>query len=199
MVINHWVVISKRAIARDNVLLQDDTAITPEQLYTTLQCGYPKFYKMDKLSKWAWVGTEYLFQVNDLPYKDTDKNKIAIVLTTSHGCLDVDKRYYEGIAVPSPALFVYTLPNIMMGEICIRHGFKGEQMCMVSESFDVQEIWFTVNDLINNKGMDACLCGWVDVSGEEHDICLFWITKGGDGLKCTPAIMQELYNWYQPK
>jgi hypothetical protein len=197
MVVSHWVVISKHATARDNILLQGHASLGPEQLYTDLQCSYPKFYKMDKLSKWAWAGTEYLFSGNDILYKDIDKNKIAVVLATSYGCLDVDKRYYDTISVPSPALFVYTLPNIMMGEICIRHGFKGEQLCMVADNFDAGEMHFTVDDLLNNKGMEACLCGWVDAFEEEHDVCLFWVTKGGVGLNCTPAILQELYNWYQ--
>jgi len=195
MVINHWVVINRDVIARDNILSPLQGHHTPEQLYTTLECSYPKFYKMDKLCKWAFVASEYLLAKNDLLYSETDKNKIAVVLATSHGCIDVDKRYFEGIAVPSPALFVYTLPNIMLGEIAIRRGFKGEQLCMVSEAFGPEELYFSVHRLLKQGGMDACLCGWADASDDGYDICLFWITNNGAGLDITPAILNEIYQW----
>ena len=164
---------------------------TPEMLYDAMKCNYPKFYKMDSLCKWAWVAAEALFYEKDL-YLSIDKSRIALVLMTSHGCIDVDKRYLGGITVPSPALFVYTLPNIMLGEICIRHGFKGEQVCLVNEHFDTDELFFTVNDIMK-KGMDACLCGWVDVAGDEYDICMYWVKPHGHGATFSPAGLQEIY------
>ena len=126
---------------------------TPEMLYDAMKCAYPKFYKMDRLCKWAWVGAEGMFSGNGL-YDGLDKNKIALVLSTSHGCMEADKKYQSTIAMPSPALFVYTLPNIMLGEICIRHGFKGEQLCTVSEQFDAEEMFFNVKGVLD-RGMDA--------------------------------------------
>jgi len=193
MVVNHWVVINRDVIARDNVLLPLPEHHTPEQVYTALECSYPKFYKMDKLCKWTLVAAEYLFAKNDLLYHEIDKNKIAVALATSHGCIDVDKRYFDGIAVPSPALFVYTLPNIMLGEISIRHGFKGEQLCMVSEAFDSEELYFSVHRFLDQGGMDACLCGWADAADDAYDLYLLWVTKHGEGLNFTPAMLRELY------
>ena len=198
MVISNHILINRKVIARDNVslpaLLQEHNTLSPEKFYDHLQCNYPKFFKMDKLCKWAVVGAEYLFSNNALLYTDIDKNKIAVVLSTSHGCIDVDKRYFDGISIPSPALFVYTLPNIMLGEICIRYGFKGDQLCMVSEKFDAGELYFTTHDLITNRGMEACLCGWVDATGDHYDVCLFWVTKDSKGLNFAPATLKELYN-----
>ena len=193
MVVNHSVVINKHTIARDSVLLMQDVHLQPEDLYRNLGCNYPKFFKMDILCKWAWLGAEYLFSGNDDLYKGLDKNKIAVMLATSRGCIDVDKRYYDSIAMPSPSLFVYTLPNIMLGEISIRHGFKGEQLCMVNEQPDFDEMYFNINEFLNHKGMDACLCGWADAAEGQYDVCLFWITKSGSGIECTPGVMQELY------
>lgn len=151
----------------------------PEDLYRGLAFNYPKFFKMDVLSKWAWLGTEALLQHNDgLLYEGADRNKIAVVLATRNGCLSVDKKYQQTVeTIPSPALFVYTLPNIMLGEICIRHGFKGEQLCLVQEAFNEAEINFWVQDLFNNRGMEHCLFGWVDATEEQHDLCLFWARK----------------------
>jgi len=176
MVISHWVIMNGQVVAQDSVVLPGKERLSAEELYHDCKWNYPKFFKMDKLCKWALAGTELLFADNEL-YKEIDKHKIGVVITTSHGCLEVDKRYYDTISVPSPALFVYTLSNIMLGEICIRHGFKGEQLCMVSEEFDAEEVFFAVHDLLENRGMDACLCGWADVAGDEHDVVLFWVTK----------------------
>ena len=191
MVISHWVVINNKGLYRDDILLKNNDSLSPEQLYKDLQCNYPKFFKMDKLCKWAFIAAECLLADNDLT--ETDRNKIAVVLSTSHGCIDVDKRYYESIAIPSPSLFVYTLPNIMLGEICIRHGFKGEQVCMVNEEFDANELCFITEAIMKNKDMDACLCGWVDVDADEPDICLFWVNHSS-GSSFTPGLLEELYN-----
>ncbi len=172
--------------------LQGGETLTPEALYTALQCNYPKFYKMDKLCKWAVAAAHWLF-ADDALLASTDRNKVALMLTTGHGCLEVDKRYYDSMAMPSPALFVYTLPNIMLGEICIRYGFKGEQLCMVSTSFDANEIFFSAQSLMS-QGMQACLAGWVEVTPYTHDIHLFWITKDSNGIPCTPASLKQLYD-----
>ena len=176
MTVRHSVQLNNGAVVHNNIALPDKQLFTVEDLYRSQKWSYPKFFKMDSLCKWAWVGAELLLD-GGLVYKDSDKNKIGIVLSTSQGCLEVDKRYFDTIDVPSPALFVYTLPNIMLGEICIRHGFKGAQLCTVTEKFDVQEMQFAVESILHHQGMEACLCGWVNVSEHEHDIQLFWITK----------------------
>lgn len=168
----------------------------PQDLYRALGCSYPKFFKMDMLCKWAWLGAEVLLHEDGKAvYDGIDKTKIAVVLQTNHGSLDVDKKYLDTMhrGVASPALFVYTLPNIMLGEIAIRHGFKGEQLCTVAKTFDIEEMHFWVADLLNNRGMEACLCGQADVHDEQKDICLFWVTKENNGLLFTTDSLNKLY------
>ena len=165
----------------------------PQELYRLNGYSYMKFFKMDTLCKWAWLGAEELFADNSM-LAGVDKSKVAVVLMTSSGCIDVDKKYKATMAnVPSPALFVYTLPNIMLGEICIRHGFKGEQLCLVSKEFDAEEISFWVNDLLNNRGMEACICGWVDAYDDKKDVALFWVTKDGE-QDLSEEHLKELYS-----
>lgn len=196
--VSSWVHFNNNIATKNgNVLLQHtgNHLQDPADVYRTLGCNYMKFFKMDMTCKWAWLGAEALLQDGEL-HDGIDKNKVAVVLQTNHGCIDVDKKYLaskeEGAA--SPALFVYTLPNIMLGEISIRHGFKGEQLCTVSKTFDTTELEFWVSDLLNNRGMEACLCGWVDVYGDQKDICLFWITKQENGKPLIVATLNELYN-----
>lgn len=184
-IINHWVHINKQEIIKDQSPLlsfseEQDNAVG---VYRALECNYPKFFKMDLLCQWAWLGAEALLMQHGVPvYENTDKLKIGVVMVTGKGCLDVDRKYQASMAsIASPALFVYTLPNIMLGEICIRHGFKGEQICLVNEDADVEQIHFWISDLLQNRGMEACLCGWADAVGDEHTIELYWVTKAGIG------------------
>ena len=169
---------------------------SPEDIYRGLGYNYPKFFKMDVLCKWAWLGAEALLRKEKgTLYDAADKDKTAIVIATKHGCLTVDKRYQETLnTIPSPALFVYTLPNIMLGELCIRHGFKGEQLCLVQEAFNEQEVIFWVNDLFKNRGMEHCLFGWVDATNETHDVCLFWASKNEAGMLTPEAITGAYQN-----
>jgi hypothetical protein len=193
--IRHYVRLSRGRIVKDGVAAT--AASSPEEIYQALQHPYIKFFKMDVLCKWAWLGAEYLLGYgDDSLYAGTSKEKTAVAFFTGTGCLDVDQRYRESMAaIPSPALFVYTLPNIMLGEVCIRHGFKGEQICMVQPGPDFNEICFYVSDMLAQTGMEACLCGWADASGSAADVCFFWVTKAPGNTAFTAANMKRLYNW----
>ena len=188
--------ISNKGVSKNgNILIADVTIAEPQDVYRALGYSYMKFFKMDLLCKWAWLGAELLLTENGSSvYKGIDKSKIAVVLMTSHGCLDVDKKYKASMSdIPSPALFVYTLPNIMLGEICIRHGFKGEQLCLVDKQFNAQELQFWVSDLLENRGMEACLCGWADAYDTHKEISMFWVTKNNGTTPFTTDILNQLY------
>ena len=89
--------------------------------------------------------------------------------------------------IASPSLFVYTLPNIVTGEICIRNNFKGEDAFFVSESFDPGFIENYVNNLLDNNILQTCICGWVELLGNEYKAALFlWKKlKRDDGVSFT--------------
>jgi hypothetical protein len=179
---------------RNGNTLVESSIDDPAELYRALNCNYPKFFKMDLLSKWAWLGAEALLKdVNETAaYDEADRNKTAIVIATTNGCLDVDRRFAETLrTVPSPALFVYTLPNIMLGEISIRHGFKGEQLCEVQEYFDTTKMLLWVEDLFQNHDTTHCLFGWADAVDGYHDVCLFW--ANADNIhELTPDALQSI-------
>ncbi|MEO6834015.1 MAG: hypothetical protein ABI378_15110 [Chitinophagaceae bacterium] len=160
--------------------LQMDVGESAMDFYKKMGTVYPKFFKMDLLSKWAWLAAEALLKMPDRAWRfeGIDKTKIAVVLYTRDGCLEADKAFLESMkTIASPALFVYTLPNIMLGEICIRHGFQGEQLCEVVEEWDVEEAAFYVKDLLEYRSMEACLFGFVDATAAEQTVQLFWVEK----------------------
>ncbi|MBR2202225.1 MAG: hypothetical protein IJ894_16085, partial [Bacteroidales bacterium] len=98
-------------------------------IYRERCINYPKFHKMDKISKAGFLAVE--LAISALP-KTLDKETTGVVFfSDNNGSLPTDYIFEETIKdtdnfFPSPSIFVYTLPNILVGEICIRHGFKGE-------------------------------------------------------------------------
>lgn len=141
--------------------------------------SYPKFFKMDNLSKLGVVTTEFLLNAENKPVISGERT--GIVLVNSSSSLDTDKTYQKTIAsksdyFPSPSVFVYTLPNIVIGEICIKHKITGESIFFVQSSFDSVFLHFYVSDLIERQGLDSILLGWVDYLDNEY-LSLFCLVK----------------------
>ena len=146
-------------------------------IYRHLNIQYPKFHKMDNLSKLGWLANEILLQgsFNLGQYRSED---IGIVLSNANSSLDTDIKYQESTKeMASPALFVYTLPNIVIGEIAIKHKFKGENAFFISENFDAPYIQHYISGLLQNNILQCCICGWVEVLKNNYKACLFLIEK----------------------
>ena len=179
-IIAHCVISKNVAYKNAEKIFENKEASVPDFLmavYRNLEIPYPKFYKMDSLSKLGWLAAEILLKDNldAHKYKASD---IGVVLSNASSSLDTDIKYYETAKdIASPALFVYTLPNIVIGEICIRHQFKGENAFFVCEKFDGQFIEQYVNNLINNNILQTCICGWVELLNDQYKAVLFLIEK----------------------
>lgn len=146
-------------------------------IYQHFEFSYPKFYKMDNLSKLGWLTAEILLKdgYEKEKYKAEDT---GLVLANANSSLDNDLKYIESVSdIASPSLFVYTLPNIVIGEICIRNKFKGEHSFFIQENFDTDFMAQQVNYLLNKNILQACICGWVDVLGQEYKSTLFLVEK----------------------
>ncbi|MCX6250644.1 MAG: 3-oxoacyl-ACP synthase [Bacteroidetes bacterium] len=147
-------------------------------LYKKEQVGYPKFYKMDNLSKLGFLTAELVLKNRDLK-NNYRSEEIGVVIANSSSSLDTDFEYFETIKdknnyYPSPSVFVYTLSNILIGEICIRNQLKGENAFLVSEYFDPGLITSIVDDLMRNNRIQVCICGWVELFREKYEsfICI---------------------------
>jgi hypothetical protein len=174
-------VISGNAVYKNNELLfrQADVELPGflTAAYHHFDLHYAKFYKMDNLSKLGWLTAEVLLK-DTLAGTKYAAERISVILANANSSLDTDLRYLESVKdVASPALFVYTLPNIVIGEICIRHKFKGENAFFIQEYFEAGFIAQTVDNLFDTNLADACICGWVDVIGQEYKAALFLIER----------------------
>jgi hypothetical protein len=185
--------ITASCLVSDKVVYKNNSALFRDQeskdansflvaAYRHFGMQYLKFFKMDNLSRLGWLGTEILLQ--DSFGKDKyPAEQVGVVLTNASSSLDTDIKYYETTRdIASPALFVYTLPNIVTGEICIRHKFKGENAFFISPAFDAGFLEQYVNNLLNNNILQCCICGWVELLGEQYKTVLFLVEKEGTGV-----------------
>jgi len=175
-----------------------------KSLYKQEQLAYPKFYKMDSLSKLGFISAELLLR-NENPGR-FKPGSLAVVLANSSSSLDTDLAHQESIRnrsayFPSPSVFVYTLANIVIGEICIRHGIKGENAFLVSEKFNPGQLQEYVSDLLDNNQAEACICGWVEILGSNFKAVAALVEKDGslaslkteyNPLPFTEAALNEL-------
>jgi hypothetical protein len=146
-------------------------------IYQRFHFNYPKFYKMDNLSKLGWLAAEILLE-GDFHKYNYQPEEIGVVLTNSNSSLDNDLKYSDTLKdIPSPSVFVYTLPNIVIGEICIRNNFKGEHAFFIQKSFDTGFVAQQVNYLLDNNILQACICGWVEVLEQDYKAVLFLVEK----------------------
>jgi hypothetical protein len=157
--------------------------------------AYARFYKMDHLSKLGFLAAEVLLKDVKLLNRYTPE-QVSLVLSNAHASLDSDVRYLESVKnIPSPALFVYTLPNIVAGEICIRHGIKGENAFFVFPEFDAVQLSEYVSMVMGSEKTQACVAGWVEVMGDQHDVFLYLAEKRGAGgaVEHTAGQLDQLY------
>lgn len=160
-------------------------------LYEHLKIDYPKFYKMDKLSKFGFLAAELVLRDS----KINDPYQTAVILSNSAGSLDTDSHYQQASAkAPSPAVFVYTLPNIVAGEISIRHGIKGESNFFVTQEYDPDFLSSYLRTLMPGN-VKTVVSGWIEVLGEKADVFIYLVSeqKAGSGLEHTSKNLQELY------
>jgi hypothetical protein len=65
----------------------------------------------------------------------------------------------------------------MIGEICIRNQFKGENAFFVFNRFDANFMVQYVNNLLANDILKVCICGWVELLENSYDAFLVLVEK----------------------
>lgn len=158
---------------------QDNPASFFKAAYRNLGIQYPKFFKMDKLCKLAFLSAEMLLKGTDITTK-YPAEEIGLVIFNSSSSLETDEKHQESISdrgnyFPSPSVFVYTLPNIMAGEIAIKHKIKGENAVLISEKPDPKAIFQFVDELFSRERVSCCVAGWVDAYHEKYSSCLMLV------------------------
>lgn len=121
-----------------------------------------KFYKMDDLCKLGYLASAWL--LDGIEYGEEE---CGIVMSGKYGCLDTDIRHQqiidsEGDSSASPAVFVYTLPNVVAAEISIRHHIKGENIWFWSEDETMSDIKKYASILAASRDLKYCIAAHID-------------------------------------
>lgn len=156
---------------------------------------YPKFYKMDLLSKTAFLAVELLKQSFPRLVECAD-DAVGLLFANSESSSATDLRFresYENEQLPSPSLFVYTLPNVAMGEVAIRNKWYGAQMFAVFPNF-APDYFVDFGSMMLGNDSAFVIGGWVDIRDSLD--ALFFVV---DGVMPTDKInmraeLEEIYN-----
>ncbi len=163
--------------------------------YQHFDTDYPKFFKMDNLSKLAFLAADVL--LNHEKVDPEQEENIAIVFSNRASSLDTDRRHQQSIQdatayYPSPAVFVYTLPNICVGEISIRYKLYSENSFFIFDAFNPDYLFdYTISMLASDKA-EKVLCGWIDFDEGSYEAFLYLVSQEGSFPHSTEEI-KRLY------
>lgn len=192
-------IVSYCRIQNDNVELDGRTIFenTEEKnaggvlkaLYKKLNLDYPKFHKMDRLCKLAIIAAELLkSQINE---------KTAIVFSNHSSSIASDQKHQQSIdqkeGFVSPAVFVYTLPNITVGEVSIKHGLQTENAFFINDEFSPKQHFDYESILLNTTDTDRILGGWVNYDQEKLDAFIYIVAEIGK-FEYSKENLASLYN-----
>jgi len=163
---NNSVIINDKIDFKNTETDKSKFSVSAKSIYKHYNIKYPKFYKMDNLSKLGFLAADILLKNSDILSKYKSE-EIAVVLSNESSSLDTDTEYQKTINdrnnyFPSPAVFVYTLANIVIGEICIKHKIKGENTVFIEKDFNKSFI-FDYTDILFTEGKTkSCIAGRVN-------------------------------------
>ena len=141
------------------------------ELYKNEVGNYPRFYKMAMLSRVGFLASEMLLKA-DADKGEAATSDCAVVLFGRHGSVVADCNYLRTIATPedfypSPERFIYTLPNIVTGEIAIRHQLHAETTFVYLPRYNESELQRLVQVCAERLPSKYLLTGWVDAENDE--------------------------------
>ncbi len=170
----HHVSITPKCVRIDGNKIETkarDAAVLTE-LYKMYVRDYPKYYKMDNLSRLGFVAAELLLRAEGNASKGSMGER-GVVLFNRSSSVDTDRKYLRTISseqdyYPSPSLFVYTLPNIVTSEIAIRNGYHGETCLYAFSKRDENFMEQVVQATFCDKFVGSLITGWLDYENEER-------------------------------
>ena len=146
------------------------------QIYRQEVGDYPKFFKMDVLSRLGILLTERLVAGEEGRFQPREDR--AVLVFSREGCLANDSHYVASMEdFPSPALFVYTLPNIVSGEIAIRNKYAGETSAFVLEKYDEEAIFALVRQAFQDPVTQSAVVIWADCASDTEWDARGWLVE----------------------
>lgn len=141
-------------------------------IYHFLNISYPKFFKMDVLCKTGFLSSEILLDAEGSE-RFVPRDDRAVILFNKTSSVCTDKNFTKDIInpddfYPKPSLFVYTLPNIVTGEISIRNKYFGESSLMVLDEYSEREMSQCIERAFTDEDTKTAVAGWIDAANEHN-------------------------------
>lgn len=171
--LHHMRITPREAFFDDKaVATVSDTDNIITYLYKSYMNDYPKFYKMDKLARLGFVAAQMLI-IKEMKTDEQHENERAVMLFNHSSSICADLCFLESIKdkvhfFPSPSAFIYTLPNVVAGEIAIKNHYHGETGFFVLDSKNMQLIYDVVLSSMSNADMESVIFGWVNYEDENN-------------------------------
>lgn len=131
-----------------------------------------RFFKMDLYSRLAYVGTTLLAKD---ALEDAGSEDRALVIFTQNGSVLADRKHLSTFShpdefFPSPAVFINTLPNVVLGEIAVKNSIKGETTLVLLPDRDETAMQRIIEATVAATRPSVLICGWVDCDADDSFI-----------------------------
>jgi len=193
---------NEKMICDGNLILKrnpdESNAEFLKEIYRKSEANYPKFFKMDLLCKSAFLAAEFISKKENLFETNT-----ALILSNKGSSQDSDEKHAQAIYdenfAASPAVFVYTLPNIALGEISIRHQLFSENLFLIFDKFSPETLVPYSEQILNENNAEKVLAGWVEADENNLDVFIYLIEKELDTKEITKHTIENITNLYLKK
>ena len=179
----HRVSIAHNEVMVDGIRLEtaETGAALLTELYKNEVGDYPKFFKMDPLARLAFIATELLLKAEGCE-RFVDCDDRAVVLFNRTSSIAADRDYVASIDgdegfYPSPSVFVYTLPNLSVGEIAMRNLYHGETSFYILPERDEKMISKVQEASMLDPATKSMITGWIDYLDDDHFVAELHILK----------------------
>ncbi len=172
--------VARRLRITPDGLWMDDQAVPLEnrgsalvtEIFKKYLADGSRFFKMDLYSRLAYVGTSIL--AKDALEASAPEDR-ALVIFTQNGSVLADRKHLSTFAnpdefFPSPAVFINTLPNVVLGEIAVKNSIKGETTLVLLPVHDEMAMQRIIDATVSAARPSALICGWVDCDAEDSYI-----------------------------
>ena len=138
-------------------------------IYRNMLEDCPRFYKMDVFNRLVYVASQLL--VKEESPEDRDDYR-AVVLFNGASTVVADRKHIATVSgsegfFPSPSVALFTLPNIVTGEIAISNGYKGETSLYILDRRNSPLMEQIVEATFAGSEARSMMTGWVDCTSED--------------------------------
>ena len=151
------------------VPLESHGAALVTEIFKKFLADGSRFFKMDLYSRLAYVATSLLAKDS---LEGCDPEEVALVVFTQNGSVLADRKHLSTFSnpeefFPSPAVFINTLPNVVLGEIAVKNSIKGETTLVLLPGRDESAMNRIIDATLAATKPAVMICGWIDCDAED--------------------------------